>query len=680
MVNRVQEPMRPGGRRSRLSGMPAPGAPQLALSGLVHRALLSFHERDKQRRRLITMLVLAQGLLFVAAAPAYIGSSPAVPDLILVGVEVLVCVVAWALNQVWLDAAKATYVLVVGGSLAVLCQVFIAALAGDTLRAAHATLLLLTIILEAGLLFAPEVTLIVALGAVGLSGVALVLALALGPAASSRQEYVLLVSFLGLQVVTALIAWLLSGFIYDTAVDAERAKALQFAQVRLDALTTQTAEQHRRLEASVAAMQDTMRRALTGDAGARAAVTSDDLSALSGMLNVVLERLNGFMHADVAHQAPYQAEGEAGQFGVMGRPAEGEVRANALALGQEPDGLAGVAADPVHLVRRLARVREMAGELIGALIHSQDGLTTTAQNAAEALRTVGAAISAADGMVSSAQLSADLALRLRREIGLLVGPRNSDQGDGVHVAEASGTEHTNHSGLLRGLGADLDLGMGTGTELGMGPESAEAMDTPAAMTEDAVEAAALPRESGATIGVPDSEPREAAGAEVAGAEEGGPEGAEQGAAALAAPATSAGVLDGPVAGTSQRARGEAIGPAELRTRLGELSPLLSQLEETLERQEHAASTMTHELGTMNRNARGVDVGVAWAAQALEAIRRNAERLYQTTGNGVQPPRADDSSSVSEISDLPVRAPQPTRPLSEKARLAADDVEGLSGKR
>ena len=79
VMNKPQEPARPGGRRSRLSGMPAAGEPRLALSGLVHRALLSFQERDQQRRRLINMLILAQALLFIATAPAYIGSAPALP-------------------------------------------------------------------------------------------------------------------------------------------------------------------------------------------------------------------------------------------------------------------------------------------------------------------------------------------------------------------------------------------------------------------------------------------------------------------------------------------------------------------------------------------------------------------------------------------------------------------------
>ncbi|HEV7126629.1 MAG TPA: hypothetical protein VGN32_04215, partial [Ktedonobacterales bacterium] len=301
-MSKQQGPARAGARRSRLSGIPAPGEPRPEVSGLVHRALLSFHGRDQQRRRLINMLILAQALLFIAAAPAYIGSQPATPNLILVVIELLVCGAAWAFNLLFLDAAKASYVLVVGGSLAILSQVFIAALGGDSTRASHAALLLLTIILEAGLLFTPDVTLLVSLSAVGLTGAALVLALALGPTGSARQEYVLLVNILGLQVVTALIAWLLSGFISDTAMEAERAHALQFAQARLDALTTQQAEQRRQLEASLANMQDAMGHALAGETMARATVAEGELLLLSGTVNVLLERLDALAQADVARQ------------------------------------------------------------------------------------------------------------------------------------------------------------------------------------------------------------------------------------------------------------------------------------------------------------------------------------------------------------------------------------------
>jgi hypothetical protein len=70
----------------------------------------------------------------------------------------------------------------------------------------------------------------------------------------------------------------------------------------------------------------------------------------------------------------------------------------------------------------------------------------------------------------------------------------------------------------------------------------------------------------------------------------------------------------------------------------------------------------------------VDVGIAWARQALDAMRRTAERVYQTTGGVVSAPAAAASPSSRPLpSDLPSRATTATRPLAD----ISQPVPGIS---
>ncbi|HEY7985125.1 MAG TPA: hypothetical protein VID73_13195, partial [Ktedonobacterales bacterium] len=176
--------------------LPSPTEPRSAIASLVQKALVTVNERQRHRRVLINLLILAQALLVVAAAPGYIGDRPSVAALVVVLASLFVCLLAAGFNQLGRDTTRATYVLVLGSGLAVLAQVFLAAASGTAAQAAQASLLLLTVILEAGLFFAPLLTMLLAGGSIALTIVAFIVAVVLARSGSGRETYGLIIGTL----------------------------------------------------------------------------------------------------------------------------------------------------------------------------------------------------------------------------------------------------------------------------------------------------------------------------------------------------------------------------------------------------------------------------------------------------------------------------------------------------
>lgn len=632
-MTNVREASRPAAPRGRTDDSSTSPERKLALSSLVRRTLLSFNERSHQRRMLINVLILAQALLIVATAPGYVDGHLDVVAIATVGFGLLVCLVASIFNQALRNSVRAAYVLVIGGEVAALALVFLAAANGNTVEAAYASLLLVPVILEAGLLFAPEVALITTGMAVALTAVALLLALSLGSDASQREVYSLVVDTLGLQTVVGLIAWLLAQFIYDSAVAAQRAEELQFAQARLEALTAQSAEQHHRLEGGVATLQHTIGRVATGELSARASVPEGPLSGLAASVNMLIERLDAVSHGEGSRS---RAESGAPLIDVVGRTPEGVTPPPTTLPVMTEDGLSAAASQvQANAARRLQRVQELAAEMVGALAHSQSGLSTTAQTASETLRTVGASIAAADGLLSAAQREVELVGRLRRA---LAGVRPGDAaslaalGTDVHEAAALGP---GEAAALLGLGPDLGVGA-------PGFTGAFPILSPA----DATDAA----EPSVTLAV------------VKGGGKDKPADTD----------ADGDVGDAPAAKSQKRGKSATQKAEEVSAEVVELTELLDQLQNEAVLQERSASTLAHELGLANRNVRGVDVGVAWVRQALEAVRRNAEKLHQTAGGTTPLPALSEANTGPNTpgSEPLGRMPTATRPLAEGMRLPA----------
>jgi hypothetical protein len=622
---------------------PGPTTPperKLVLSGLVHRRLVSFNERGQQRRVLLNVLILAQALLMLAAAPEYVNGTPSIIALATVLASLVSCLIAALFNQFFRNPVRAAYILVIGGATGVLVLVVYSAVVGNALEAAHTSLLLVPVMLETGLLFAPEVTLLTAGVSLALTIAALLFALAVNAPGSRQETYGLVVDILGVQMVSGLIAWLLAQFIYESAVEAQRAQEQQFAQARLEAMTAQTAEQHQRLEAAIAAMQQTLGRAINGDYSARITVADGPLAVLSASLNMLLERLSAVSQGDVMRQRMEAAA--LPLIDVVGRVPDGgtPLPASLPVMTNTPMDTVSVAVGQMQasVGRRLQRVQELAGEVVGGLAHTHGGITSTAQSASESLRTVGVVIAAADTLLSAARRDVDLAARALRIAGTL---RLSDGATLPTVpdemAELSGLDGAGNS--LVGLGADLGVGVPglTGVFGMLSQEEAKAVlaSTEAAQTESASAEETAEQEAGETSGHP--------------------------------------------APTKRPRAGKASKPEETSPAVIELLRLLETMRDEVSQQERSATTLVHELGIVNRNVRGVDVGIAWARQALEAVRRNAEKLLQTAGGATAAPTFQESVPISTpITDGGLRGAAPSRVaahLSDEAQAAVAHLAG-----
>ncbi|HLJ79953.1 MAG TPA: hypothetical protein VKT52_00620, partial [Ktedonobacterales bacterium] len=272
---------------------PTAGPPErrLLLSGIIRRKLLSVAEREQQRSQLINVLILAQALFTLAITVGYVGTKSAVASIAVGCCALVVYIAALLTNSVFHRVSIAAYLFVAGGGIAIAVQVLLQALAGNATQAGQAALLFPAIILEAGLLFAPEVTLIAATVTTVFTAFAILLALSVTPQVDQHQAYLLVVYTLGLQVLAGLIAWLLAQFIYESALEAQRSEELQFAQARLDALSSQLGDQVRLLDDDVRQIQGTITRALGGEYTARLEMLDGQLAPLAESLNLLLQRV-----------------------------------------------------------------------------------------------------------------------------------------------------------------------------------------------------------------------------------------------------------------------------------------------------------------------------------------------------------------------------------------------------
>ncbi|MGH2514039.1 MAG: hypothetical protein ACRDHP_00125, partial [Ktedonobacterales bacterium] len=284
------------------TGRPRPtaGPPErrLMLSGIIRRKLLSVAEREQQRSQLINVLIVAQALLTLAITAGYVGTKPAIASIAVGCGALVVYVVALLTNRMFHRVSTAAYIFVAGGSIAIGVQVILQALAGNATQAGQAALLFPAVILEAGLLFAPEVTLIAATVLAIFTAFAILLALSVSPPVDRHQAYLLVVYTLGLQALAGLIAWLLAQFIYESALEAQRSEELQFAQARLDALSSQIGDQARLLDDNVRQIQGTITRALGGEYTAQVDALDGQLAPLAESLNLLVQRVETATQAE----------------------------------------------------------------------------------------------------------------------------------------------------------------------------------------------------------------------------------------------------------------------------------------------------------------------------------------------------------------------------------------------
>lgn len=624
------------------------GPPQrrLALSGLIRRTLLNVSEREQQRSHLVNVLILVQGLLTLATAPGYVGAPTETLSLALAIIATLVYLVAFAMNRIFHRASTAAYILVVGSVIAVAAQTLTLAIAGDASGAGRVSLLFTTIILEAGLLFAPEVTLLIAFATTTLTAFALMFALSHAATLERQDAYLLIIYTLGLQLLAGLIAWLVSQFIFESALEAQRAQELQFAQARLEALAAQVGEQQRQLDVGINILQYTIARAVSGEYSVRVEQVDGELTSLAQSVNMLLQRL------EVATQAE--------QLGTRVDAAALPLLENLSRMNEgvtpSPSGLPIMTNTPfdsvsvavtqlqASITQRLGRVQRVVADVIGALSHSQEGLHNAEESLQEAKRITGVLIASSESAVAAMRRQIALLAQMQRMLSAVLPREITQMPEDAEAYRANARLETNDSGDLLGLGRDLGIAKPGYTGI------YEVISSPDG--DNAPQKSITPM----TRPLPVIDMGKTAEFAI-----------------VAKSDTPNAITDGE--STEGETASDMRPPsAELPAELVEVWHLLVQADEEATQLERALSQFAFELGVESRQLRTADGNIGWFRGALDAVQRHAEQLQQVAGANLPAPGADGApgyasrpaiggSGQPAVPSQP-RMPQPTRPLGD----------------
>ncbi|HLZ23511.1 MAG TPA: hypothetical protein VKQ30_15465 [Ktedonobacterales bacterium] len=591
---------------------------RLVLSGMIRRKLNSVAERERQRSRLVNVLILAQALLTLAITVGYVGTKPAIASIAIGCGALLVYGAALITNRVFHRVSTAAYIFVAGGSVAIAVQVLLQALAGNATQAGQAALLFPAIILEAGLLFAPEVTLIAATVTTVFTAFSILLALSVMPAVDRHQAYLLMVYTLGLQALAGLIAWLLAQFIFESALEAQRSEELQFAQARLDALSSQSGDQLRVQDESIRQIQGTITRALGGEYTARLDALDGQLAPLTDSLNLLLQRV----------EIATQAEQMRARLEAAALPLIDSIAHMADSSTPTPSSLPIMTNTPLDslavvlyqmqstVAQRLGKVQRLATDMLGGVGHSQEGLTDMTEAVQETKRIAGALTSTTVALLEAARHQVAQVGQMRRLLAAVLPAEITQMPAGEQMAHDATGLNAQEAAELLGLGDDLGLGEGSFTDV----------------------LNALPSEKMASEGaniVPFTKPL-------------------------------------PVVKPGSQGEDSSPGHAaflegELPIELVEAWTLLINFQKDLVRMEQQVGQVRRDLVSQTRNMRAADVKIAWMRQALAALHTNAEQLQQAAGANPPPPGQSDfpASPSRPLPPQPPRGTQLTRPLTDR---------------
>lgn len=617
------------------SGRAYPGAGgqgrKLPLASLIHRTLVSVAEREQQRARLLAVLILVQALMTVAVAVGYTGARTAPLVFALTTGALAVYGAAFAANRWFRRVAAAAYILVIGGSVAVAAQAVAFALAGRPQDAAHYALLFIPIILDAGLLFVPEVTLITACATATAAAFAILFALSLQPVIDKHEAYQLVVYTVGMQAVAGLVAWLLAQFILESSVEMQRAQELQFAQARYEALATQVDETEGLLVLSAARMQQAIGRVLGGEYPTQVEIPDGELAPLAESLNLLLAR----------YEAAARAEQERSLLDASVLPLLDNISrmADAGTATPTPTSLPVMTNTPLDSVslalsqmqfavaKRMTHVQRLAAEVVGGVVHSQKPLPEVSEAVRESLRIAGALIATTDVAVGTAQRQLAALEGARRALAaVLPGEVTRMPAEEAGRREAAGLDALSPTDL-RGLGHDLGVGSPGYTEQYEALRSQDAADGAAGIAPLTVPIRALSPEGG-------EPPTGAAGAFAAG---------------------------------------------ELPAELVDAWNLLIQVDAECRALERALVQLGREVGMQSRLLRAADAGIAWFDGALVAVRSYAEQLQHMAGAGMPAPGTAEAAPSRPLGPSG-QARQPegsphSRPLAPSTPLDRLDRDG-----
>jgi hypothetical protein len=600
--------------------------PSRPLLQAIQHKLGADEERESQRRKLVSILIIAQLLLTLAVALGYVVPQVQITLLPLLVIALAIYAIAFLMNRLLHNGTLATYILVFGGGLVVTAQVAVAALASDPNETSHAALFFVIIVLEAGLLFAPEVTLITAAAATTFT--AALLLLAISNVEATPQAYLLVVYTLSLQALTGLIAWLLSHFIYDTSVALQRAHETEFSLARIDTLEDQHSVLRERLGQGVGQIQMTITKVIKGEAAARVDPLDGELASLGQSLNMLLESVEPALRAQ--EERAYLEEWARHLVENAGRLSEG--------MTPDPDSMPvmGNAMDSLSVVvsymqasnqRRLARLQKLANDIAGLTAHGHEVVSGTNEEIREVHRISGAVVSIMDTLVTRTRQRVETLERIRRMLATMLPPEITNMPD--EVVRPEGFDASDAARLQ-----ELDIHIGIDR-------------------------------TGYTDEFPAIQPAT--------------NGHEEDIPPLTRPleAISGPMEDAAEAKTASRRKGSSKA-GQLPAELVDAWTMLAQLTAEIEQEARTFAPLPRDLGILSRGIRHVEGDINLTLQTLESISNYAEQMRQAGGTHVPPLAPIDPSSSAVMGDSSLGMPRPrisSHPLSPQNPTASSPGAG-----
>jgi hypothetical protein len=647
-----------------------------AVSSLLRRALLNFAEQERQRARMLEILLLAQAVALILILPGYLFGYFQLSGLLVVLGGLVVLGVVWLLH--WLRrTAEACYLLVLGGGGFVVLDLLLSAGHLLTLDTLHISLLFLLVILSSGILFSPETALILSI----ISSLFTVLVLLLfhpSPALAAlfdvQSRYLAIVYLVIAQLGVGVVAWIFGRQMQESTHLITYVAGLEMANKRLHKRLRQTAEKKRSLESGLAVIQQTHARVAAGDYSARAHVEGD-LLPLSVSLNLMLERVESFVHGE--HERELMETAAAGLAEMAGKVGQESMGQLPVPTGTALDGISIAIKNMQSTVnQRLSRVQQAVTSLMTTVDRCQDGLQPVAEVLEEHLRSIDALALAADNVMNSAQRQVELAgraevllhsavpagidlkaiagadqaenkgtsaLRMAEELERLVARIH----ESVEPAEVAASAAPDESTLPIQARSDAEPEITPDAEApaSAAPSQDEAAEPAPDVEQEAQEAGVVEEshEEAGALAPDDKEPSDTV-TEVANGEEGA---TEPTGPVSEAPEPSFAEDALPAIGDQSESNSGALTADEFESgeeglsqesgwnvaQLQELARMLADMAGEATLQERNARTMNYKLVALLQgqpNTRGVDMLAAWLRTALEAVTQAANQVRQAS--------------------------------------------------
>jgi hypothetical protein len=301
------------------------GEPQRrTITSIIQRELDDFGQRQPRRSRVVGRLIFLQTALLLMSAPlvAWPTFQPVALGIAVFGLALFGF--AWLRNLAG-DAYLAQRVLIAGSAF-----VTAAGMVGQilwhpaqVLPVGLASFPFLLTIFTAGLLFEPEVVLLVSVGTTAFSAVVFFLDLFLikTPDITDPQIYLLAVTSLGLQALCGMMAWQVAHFIKDYSAELNQARREEFIATQYDALRRSVDEQAHRLREQVGMISTKLIALSTRDYTARIGIMEGELKPIADAFNLLAQQLGAI--AEMEHASVNVVDDLTRLMDVAGQMAEG---------------------------------------------------------------------------------------------------------------------------------------------------------------------------------------------------------------------------------------------------------------------------------------------------------------------------------------------------------------------